>query len=67
MAEKVLERWERLPRTTFISRAPELLAHCRGNCGVLGLGFLLTSHIRCSEIPRQACCSIQPRVGGGGV
>ena len=52
MAEKVLERWERLPRPTLISRAPKVLAHRRGNCDILGLGFLLTqSHPLLSEIP----------------
>ena len=67
MAEKVLERWERLPRPTLISRAPKVLAHCRGNCDILGLGFLLTqSHPLLSEIPCQACGSIQPMGQGWG-
>lgn len=55
MAEKVLERWEhweRLPRPTLISCAPKVLAHCRGNCDILGPGFLLTqSHPLLSESP----------------
>lgn len=52
MAEKVLECWERLPRPMLISRTPKVLAHCRGNCDILGPGFLLTqSHPLLSETP----------------
>lgn len=68
MAEKVLECWERLPRPMLISRTPKVLAHCRGNCDILGPGFLLTqSHPLLSETPPRPAAASSPRIGGGEV